>query len=607
MTRPRAEYFERAKAYARRVTAGEEVAGKYERLACKRFLRDLERQAAADFPYVIDVQAGGRACQFQELLCHIKGEWAKPIYEDGMVRYAKIRLEDWQIFCEFNLFAWIHKDWSDEEMQGHHDAAVKDGLNEEQVQLLLQVERAKEGKRRFRRSYEEVARKNAKSTRAAGRCLYLAFADDEPGAQVYSAATTGEQAREVFDTAREMVLRDSEFRERFGVTVGRHDITCPSTASSFKILNAEASTQDGLNVHGAAVDEVHAHKKRDLWDVIESADGARSQPLISAITTAGKDTGGICFELRSYTIKVLEGTHADETWFGVIYTIDEGDDWKDPKVWRKANPNLGISAKLDKLEATRTKALATPSSRGNFLTKHLNVWTNAGTNWMDMEKWHACADRSLRADQFKDEECYAGVDLAEKHDFAANIKVFRRADTWYVCTRLYYNESAVQESKTAQLQGWVDEGYVKVNPGNLTDFDEIAKDLKDDRALHDLREVAYDPKLSSYWARKQLDEGLPMVEIPQRSAFFTEPLQEVFALVLSGKLKHDGNPVMSWMVGNLVVMTSKYNELKSPTKNREEDKIDGAIAMLMALGRAMALAEPENREQKTKAFWDSFA
>ncbi|MDA8522319.1 terminase large subunit [Acidovorax sp. NCPPB 4044] len=574
MSRPHLEYAQRAKAYAKRVVDGEEVAGKFERLACRRFLNDLARQNTPDFPYVIDVRKGGRACQFQELLCHIKGEWAKPIYEDGMVRYAKIRLEDWQIFCEFQLFGWVH---------------------------------ATTRLRRFRRSYEEVARKNAKSTRAAGRCLYLAFADDEPGAQVYSAATTGEQAREVFDTAREMVLRDSEFRERFGVTVGRHDITCPSTASSFKILNAEASTQDGLNVHGAAVDEVHAHKKRDLWDVIESADGARSQPLISAITTAGKDTGGICFELRSYTIKVLEGTHSDETWFGVIYTIDEGDDWKDPKVWRKANPNLGISAKLDKLEATRTKALATPSSRGNFLTKHLNVWTNAGTNWMDMEGWHACADPTLRAEQFRDEECYAATDLAEKHDFAAKVKVFHRDGIWYVIPTFYFNEVAARESKTAQLSGWIEEGHVKVCPGNLTDFDEIAKDLKADRDLHDLREAPYDPRLSSYWARKLLDDNLPMVEITQRTSFFTEPLQEVHALVLAGKLRHDGNPVMSWMVSNLVVLTSKYNELKSPTKNREEDKIDGAIAMLMALGRAMALAEPDTAAQKAKAYWDSFA
>lgn len=574
MTRPHAEYFERSKAYAQRVSAGEEVAGKYERLACKRFLRDLERQGTDAFPYVIDLKLGGRACQFQELLCHIKGEWAKPIYEDGMVRYAKISLEDWQIFCEFQLFGWVH------------------------MQTRL---------RRFRRSYEEVARKNAKSTRAAGRCLYLAFADDEPGAQVYSAATTGEQAREVFDTAREMVLRDSEFRERFGVTVGRHDITCPSTASSFKILNAEASTQDGLNVHGAAVDEVHAHKKRDLWDVIESADGARSQPLISAITTAGKDTGGICFELRSYTIKVLEATHVDETWFGVIYTIDEGDDWKDPKIWRKANPNLGISAKLDKLESTRTKALATPSSRGNFLTKHLNVWTNAGSNWMDMEAWHACADPSLREEDFADAQAWAAVDLAEKSDFAANVKVFQRDGIWHVCTRLYYNEVAAQESKTAQLPGWIEEGWVKVSPGNLTDFDMITTDLRADRDLHDLQEVGYDPALSSYWARQCIDDGLPMVEITQRSLFFTQPLQEIEALVLAGKLKHDGNPVMSWMVGNLVVLTSKYNELKSPTKNRKEDKIDGAIAMLMALGRAMALAEPETRSQKASSFWASFA
>lgn len=576
MTRPRAEYFECAKAYALRVTAGEEVAGKYERAACRRFLRDLERAGSDAFPYVIDVRKGGRACQFQELLCHIKGEWAKPIYEDGMVRYAKIKLEDWQIFCEFNLFGWVHKDT---------------------------------GLRRFRRSYEEVARKNAKSTRAAGRALYLCFADDEPGAQVYSAATTGEQAREVFDTAREMVNRDSEFRSRFRVTVGKHDITCPETVSSFKIMNAEASTQDGLNVHGAVVDEVHAHKKRDLWDVIESADGARSQPLISAITTAGKDTGGICFELRSYTIKVLDGTHQDETWFGVIYTIDEGDDWKDPKVWRKANPNLGISAKLDKLEATKAKALATPSSRGNFLTKHLNVWTNAGSNWMDMEAWHACADPTLRdrEAEFADVQAWAAVDLAEKNDFAAKVKVFQHDGIWHVCTRLYYNELAVQESKTAQLQGWVDDGWVQVSPGNLTDFDMVSADLKSDRDLHDLQEAAYDPALSSYWARKLIDDGLPMVEITQRSVFFTQPLQEIAALVLAGKLKHDGNPAMTWMVGNLVVLESKYNELKSPTKNRKEDKIDGAMALLMALGRAMALEQPEDNKAKTAAFWESFA
>lgn len=571
MTRPHIEYFERSKAYARRVVGGEEVAGKLETLACKRFLRDLERQGTEAFPYVIDVRLGGRACQFQELLCHIKGEWAKPIYEDGMVRYAKIVLEDWQIFCEFQLFGWVHMD----------------------TRL-----------RRFRRSYEEVARKNAKSTRAAGRQLYLAFADGEPGAQVYSAATTGEQAREVFDVAREMVTRDEEFRYRFGVTVGRNDITCPETASTFKIMNAEASTQDGLNVHGASVDEVHAHKKRDLWDVIDSADGARSQPLISAITTAGKDTGGICYELRGYTIKVLNGTHVDETWFGVIYTIDEGDDWKDPKVWRKANPNIGISAKVEKLVAACNKAIATPSARGNFLTKHLNVWTNAGAAWMDMEAWNDCADPSLREEHFDGCEAVAAMDMAERQDFAAKVKVIQRDGIWHVFTSLYYNEVAAQESRTAQLQGWIEEGYVKVSPGNLTDFDMVGNDLLADRDLHDLREVAYDPALARYFARTLLDKGLPMVEIPQRSTFYTQPLLQVEALVLAGKLRHDGNPVMTWMISNLVVLTSKYNELKSPTKEREENKIDGPIAMLMAFGRALAEAIEADR---AKTYWESFA
>ncbi len=559
-----AKYAERALSYAQRVVEGRESAGKYEVLACKRYLRDLVRQDSPGFPYKINEKAGSRECQFIELLSHIKGEWAKPIYVDGKLTYAKIALEDWQVFNEFNLFAWVH---------------VETGL------------------RRFRRSYEEIARKNAKSTRLAGRELYLCFADGEPGAQVYSAATTADQAREVFDTAREMVLRDEEFRKRFGVTVGRNDITSSHNASSFKILNAEASTQDGLNVHGAVVDEVHAHKKRDLWDVIESADGSRSQPLISAITTAGKDMSGICYELRGYTIKVLEQVHVDETWFGVIYTIDEGDDWTDPKVWRKANPNLGVSAKLDKLQAACVKAQATPSARGNFMTKHLDVWTNAGSAWMDMEAWGRCADPTLRDEDFAGEEGYGGLDLAQKTDFAARVKVFQRDGLWNVCTRLYYNQHAVEESPNAQLPGWIEEGYVKVNEGNLTDFDEIAKDLRADCKLHDMQEIGFDPALSMYFAGKLVEEGLPMVEIQQKALFFTQVLLQVETLVLSGKLRHDGNPVMTWMVSNLVVLKSKFNELMSPTKNRDDDKIDGAMAMLIAFGRALLLAENNTIEQ----------
>lgn len=553
-----ATYFDRARAYARRVVDGDEVAGRLERLACARFLRDLDRAGTDAFPFVLDRQLGSRACRFIELLPHIKGEWAKPVYIEGKFSYSKLRLEDWQIFVELQLFGWKHRDT---------------------------------GLRRFRRSYEEVARKNAKSTRAAGRELYLLAADGEAGAHCYSAATTGEQAREVFDVARNMALREPDLLARFGIEVGKHDITIPSTASSFKPLNAEGSTLDGLNIHGCVVDELHAHKTRTVWDVLDSATGARSQALISAITTAGSDRSGICFELRDYTIKVLEGVAADESWFGVIYTLDEGDQWHDPKVWRKANPNLGISVKTDDMEAACRKALAQPSSVGNFLTKRLNVWISSDSAWMDMTGWDACKDASLQLADFMGEPCWIGMDLAEKRDFAALVLVFQRDDLWYFFPRLYLNEAAIEQSGNAHLQGWARSGHVVVTDGNVTDFDVIADDLRRYCTEFQVQEIPFDPALSRYFAAKLLEEGLPLVEMRQAPMTFTQPLIQMENLVLERKARHPDNPVFSWMMSNVQVSTSKFSGLKHPTKSRDENKIDGPVAGLMALGRAMSGAE----------------
>jgi len=548
------DYLARALAYARRVSSGQEVAGRFERLACARFLRDIESQGEADFPYVLDAVAGGRACRFMELLPHIKGEWARPVYVNGRLQYAKLKLEDWQVFIELNLFGWKH---------------------------------CVTGLRRFRRSYEEIARKNAKSTRAAARQLYLVAADGEPGAHCYSAATTGDQAREVFDVARNMALREPEFLARFGVQVGKHDITLPGAASSFKPLNAEGSTLDGLNIHGAIVDEVHAHKTRAVWDVLDSADGARSQPLIGAITTAGSNRSGICYELRDYTIKVLEGVHVDESWFGIVYTIDDGDAWHDPAVWRKANPNLDVSVKREALEAACRKALAQPSAVGNFLTKHLNVWISADSAWMDMLSWDKCADKTLKLDDFAGQACWIGMDLAEKRDFAALCLVFKHGEDWTIFSRLYLNSVAVEQSGNAHLQGWARAGHVVVTPGNVTDFDVIADDLRRFCGQFDVQEIPFDPAMSRYFATRLVSEGLPLVEIRQAPTFFTQPLIQVENLVLEHKLHHDGNPVFTWMVSNVEVSVSKFSGLKHPTKSREEHKIDGPVALFMALGRAM--------------------
>lgn len=556
-------YVQRARDYAQRVVGGEEVAGRFERLACQRFLRDLERQGTADFPYVLDETKGSRACRFMELLPHIKGEWARPVYIDGRFTYAKLQLEDWQIFGELQLFGWVHRET---------------------------------GLRRFRRSYEEVARKNAKSTRAAARELFLLTADGEPGAHCYSAATTGEQAREVFDVARNMALREPEFLRRFGVDVGKHDITVPDTASSFKPLNAEGSTLDGLNIHGGVVDEVHAHKTRAVWDVLDSATGARSQPLLSAITTAGSDRSGICYELRDYTIKVLEGTVVDETWFGVIYTIDEGDLWHDPKVWRKANPNLGISVKLDDMEAACRKALAMPSAQGNFLTKRLNVWVNADSAWMDMQAWDRCAKPGLKVEDVAHLPCYVPLDLASKVDIAAAPILFvdEEAGRYYLISRFYLPERAVESGRNSQYDGWRRAGHLNVTPGEVTDFDEIENDLCQDMRRLNVQEMPYDPWQAVQLASHMLDEGAPMVEYRQTVQNMSEPMKHFEALVLQGpdKFQHDGNPVMTWMVSNVVCHRDAKDNIY-PRKEREENKIDGPVAVIMGLGRAIARqAEP---------------
>ena len=553
-------YFERVVDYAQRVSQGREIAGRLERLKCDRFLRDMQRAGTDAFPYVLDRATGARVCRFIELMPHIKGEWAKPVWVDGKMSYNKLRLEDWQAFEEFNLFGWKHRDT---------------------------------GLRRFRRSYEEVARKNAKSTRIAARQLFLLTADGEPGAHCYSAATTGDQAREVFDTARNMAMREPEFLARFGIEVGKHDITLPNSASSMKALNAEGSTLDGLNIHGCSVDEMHAHKTRAVWDVLDSATGARSQPMISAITTAGFDRSGICYELRDYSIKVLEGTVEDHTWFASIYTLDDGDIWHDPKVWRKANPNLGISVKVDDMEAACRKALAQPSAVSNFLTKRLNVWVSSASAWMDMMAWEKCADHNLRLDDFAGEPCWIGMDLAEKRDFAALVLVFRRGEEWFFFPRLYLNEAAIEQSGNAHLQGWARAGHVIMTDGNVTDFDVIADDLRRFCTDYQVREIPFDPALSRYFASKLVEEGLPLVEIRQAPMFFTQPLIHVENLVLEKKLRFDGNPVFTWMVSNVEVQTSKFNGLKHPTKGREENKIDGPIALFMALGRAMVGGVPE--------------
>ncbi len=546
----------RAHRYALRVVGGEIAACKWVKAACKRHLDDLARTGSG-WRYVFDERAANRVCQFIQLLPHIKGEWARPKLVDGQIVYPKILLEDWQCFILCVVFGW-------------------------------KVEAT--GKRRFKRVYVEVPRKNAKSTLSSGVANYMLTADGEPGAEVYSAATTGEQARIVFNDATVMAQREPSFVARFGVDIGKHSMSVPETASVFRPLNAEGSTLDGLNIHCGVIDELHAHKKRDLYDVLDSGTGARSQPILWMITTAGSDRSGICYEQRIHVTKILDGAFSDESFFGIIYTIDEGDDWADPTVWAKANPNYGISVMPDDMEEAGRKALSMASAQNGFLTKRLNIWVNADSAWMDMRAWDACGDPALKVEQFEGEECIVSHDLASKVDIAAKMRLFWRdvggERHYYGFGRYFLNETAIEEGTNSQYSGWARLGVLTATPGNVTDFSVIEEDLLDDAARYTITESPYDPFQATQFSQRMVAAGLPMIEVGSTVKNLSEPMKWLEALVLQKRFHHDGDPVLAWMVSNTVCHRDAKENI-FPRKEREENKIDGVVALLMCLNRAI--------------------
>ncbi len=539
----------RARRYADSVVAGEILACKLTRLACERFLRDLARE---DWQWQFDNDLADRACGFIECLPHIKGQWAR--------QRLKITLEDWQVFIVCNLFGWVSRET---------------------------------GLRRFITCYLEVARKNAKSTLAAGIALYMLAADGEPGAEVYSAATTGDQARIVFDVARQMVLREADF-VRGGIDPQRHGLYMPEDARKFEPLNAEGSTLDGLNPHCTIIDELHAHKRRDVYDVLDTARGARDQSLLASITTAGSDRAGICYEQRAYVVKVLEGVFADERYFGVIYTLDDQDDWTDPDVWPKANPNYGVSVLVEDFERSAREAMNKPSAQNNFLTKRLNVWVNADSAWMDMRAWDRCANPDLKIEDFEGEDCIAAFDLASKVDIAARVLLFKRGKKYAAFGRYYLPEQAAEDGRNSQYSGWSRLGKLVLTDGNVVDYERIESDLLEDAGRFQITEVPYDPFQAMQFSQRMLAEGLPMVEMRATVLNFSEPMKELEKLVLEGNFEHDGDPVLTWMVSNVVCHRDAKDNIY-PRKEREENKIDGVVALIMALGRHMAghKQEPE--------------
>lgn len=533
--------------YAARVLDGSQLACKWVKLACQRQRDDLKRWKE-DGPFVWDPEAASRVCRFIELLTHTKGELAG----------QRIKLEPWQVFILTTAFGW---------------------------------RRREDGGRRFRRVYIEVARGNGKSCLSSGVALYCLVADNEPGAEVYSFATTRDQAKIVFGDAKRMAETNLPLRKRFGLEVLANALYVPSTGSTFQAKSAEGSTLDGLNTHLAVVDELHAHKTRAVYDVVETSLGKRRSSLLWCITTAGFDTSGICYEVRTMSTRVLERQAVDETQFAVIYTADEDDDWTSPEALEKANPNWRVSVRPEMILSLLAKAKALPSAINNFKTKHLDIWCSASNAWMDMGAWAQCEDHSLRLEDFEGERCIIGLDLGSKNDMTAKVKVFpieTDGPTRYaIFCDFYLPERAVENAVNSQYSGWAEEGLLHVTPGAMTDLNVVEEDLREDLSRFNVEAVVYDPWQATQMATTLSEDDAPMVECRMTVQNMSDPMKSVEALALDRRLLHDGNPILTWMMGNVVAKLDAKDNI-FPRKERYEQKIDGVIALIMAMGNALA-------------------
>jgi phage terminase large subunit-like protein len=573
---PRPDHVSKANAYMADVLSGKIPACKWVRLACQRQLDDLAREGTEDFPYIFDAAQANRVCKFIEKFPHVQGF------------KGKLRLEPWQCFVTTSVFGWLHRDT---------------------------------GLRRFRRVYTEVGRGNGKSAWTAPIGLYMAFMDGEPGAEVYVAAVTRDQTDHVFKLAAQpMVRRTPEFMSRYGIEVTSNTIVQQSTASLFRALASRTNSLDSLNIHFGIIDELHAHPTREVYESLDSGTGKRDNSMLWMITTAGTDRSGICYDRRDYVIKILEKTLKAETWFGIIYSIDEGDDWATPEAAQKANPNWGVSVKPSDILPKLLEARQLASAASNYKTKHLCVWVGADAAWMDMLRWAKCADPKLEEDEFQGQNCIVALDLSSKLALTAKAKIFWKALPteivdrktgekskqtrlhWYVFLDCWTPQARIEESRNSQYKAWAQDSWLRTCSGETIDYDDMESNIRDEIKLFRVLEVAFDPWHDHTIVNHLQAEGITVVEVPQLPKNLSEPMKELEAAVYDGRFHFNGDPILTWAVSNVVAQPDRNDNL-FPAKERAENLIDPATALLTALNRAMVNASI-NEGQGVTAFGD---
>ena len=591
---------ETALKYAQDVLAGRIVSCRYVKLTCKRFLDDIQ---FADMRGIyFDVDAAQHAVDFFGFLRHVKGDLAKSVETSGFL------LAPWQVFIVANLFGWKN---------------------------------LSTGFRRFTETHIEVAKKNGKSTLMAGIGLYMLFADGEPGAEVYSAACTKDQAKIIFDVATEMVRKSTYLKNRIGIF--RNNLHVLESGSKFEPLAADKGPLDGKHIHCALIDELHEHPNRDVYDVIARGTIQRSQPLLLSITTAGVDRESICYLQREYAIKILSGTLPAESFFAYIACADDGDDWQSDEILYKANPNLGIPGGLvlEKLKDARAKAVGIPGELNEFLRKHLNIWTSSDDAWLTPGTWEKnCAVKEFaNAVELREEglqrmrgiplkalgadnkesitypmprRCFGGLDIAECEDLVAFTLVFPPCDRvvvkelnkdkltverilqeedskWSIFTWFWIPEAFVEDrakKNRAPYDVWIRTKFIEKTPGNAVSQESIRSKVLELKNLYRMSEVGYDAWGAEWLGPKLLADGVKMVKIIQRFELMSNPHKMLTAFLSAGIVEHYNNPVLRWMASNVQVLKDSNGNCR-PDKGRSRSKIDGIVATVMAVGRAL--------------------
>ena len=466
---------------------------------------------------------------------------------------------------------------------------LEDWQKNDIIKPLFGTKHKESGLRRYRTCYVEIPRKNGKSTLGAAIALYILFADNERGAEVFSCAGDRNQAGIIFNIAKSMVEMSPELFKRGKLY--RNSIINPSKGNTYKVLSSDAKLQHGHNAHAVLFDELHTQPNRELWDTMLTSTGARSQPLIMAITTAGssKTDGNICWEVHDYADKIKQGIIEDDSFLPIIYCADEEDDISDEEVWRKANPNYEKSIKKEYMVGEAKRATEIVSYENSFKRLHLNIWTSSVTKWIADSMWMQNSSK-INLDDLKGEQCWGGLDLASTRDLSSFVLFFPREDGTFILLPFFFIprdtiHTRVMKDKVPYNE-WERHGFLNISPGDVQDYEAIRIKINELREVYNIVSCAFDRWNSSQLVVNLANDGLALSPFGQGYASMSAPTKELEKMVLKKEINHLDNPILRWQMNNVSLRTDPAENIKVD-KAKSSDKVDGIVATIMALGEWM--------------------